>query len=354
MTKVALLIPSMNRPDFLLRQFEFYELVDSPHPIYISDSSNEENAEKLKNGIKKFKKLHIVYQWAEPGKDNLYFLLPLIKEKYCMQVGDDDLTIPKTISECADFLEDHPDYGTCGGKQLNIRFRPEDFSKPHGIIAKLTLLFGRPIEDDDMLTRAQNFLSNTDNMPFLGFMVTRIEVEKSIREITKNFSLMGHMTEFLIIAVLIISGKSKTLDKLGYIMHVNGARYDFDRGIMDDFILSLYASERWKICEDGLSEVIRKKGISLEESLKNVKWIFILYLVHKFTLEAAGVPIIRKKPGVSNKNLLKEVRRLISGNYFMKNIYYKFKPPTKDVTRPESRYFNDFKIVKDFLEKNNA
>src|SRR3989344_4055848 len=82
--KVATIISTMNRPDFILRQFEFYELMDSPHPIYISDSSNEENAEKLKNGIKKFKKLNITYQWAPPGKDCLYLLLPLVKEKFAI------------------------------------------------------------------------------------------------------------------------------------------------------------------------------------------------------------------------------------------------------------------------------
>ena len=42
--KVAIIIPTMNRPVFLLRQLEFYELSDSLHPVYISDSSNEENA----------------------------------------------------------------------------------------------------------------------------------------------------------------------------------------------------------------------------------------------------------------------------------------------------------------------
>src|SRR3989344_2901816 len=113
MTKVAIIIPTMNRPDFMLRQFEFYELMDSPHPVYILDSSNTENAEKLKDGIKKFKKFSITYQWAPPGKDCLYQILPLIKEKYCIQVGDDDILIPSTMSECADFLEQNPDYATC-------------------------------------------------------------------------------------------------------------------------------------------------------------------------------------------------------------------------------------------------
>src|SRR3989344_2421306 len=175
MNKVAIIIPTMNRPDFILRQFEFYELMGSPHPMYISDSSNEENAEKIKNGIKKFNKLNITYQWAPPGKDCLYQLLPMVKEKYCIQMGDDDMMIPKTISECAEFLESHPDYATCSGKQVNIRFNREYYNKPFGIIGRQTRPHGRSIEDEDMLFRVKNFLSNTF---FICFTVTRVEVEK--------------------------------------------------------------------------------------------------------------------------------------------------------------------------------
>src|SRR3990167_6208305 len=102
MQKVAIIIPTMNRPDFIFRHFEFYELMNSPHPIYVSDSSNEENAQRIRDGIKRFKNLNTTYQWVPPGKDCLYQLMPLIKEKYCMQIGDDDLIIPKTVSECAD------------------------------------------------------------------------------------------------------------------------------------------------------------------------------------------------------------------------------------------------------------
>jgi glycosyltransferase domain-containing protein len=339
----------MNRPDFILRQFEFYELMNSPHPIYISDSSNEEKSEKLKNGIKKFKKLNITYQWAPPGKDCLYQLLPLVKEKYCIQMGDDDIMIPKTLSECADFLEEHPDYGTCGGKQVNIRFRREDYNNPFGIIERQTRPLGRSLEDEDMLVRIKNFWSDTF---FIPFVVRRFETESSIRNITKHFSFIGCMVEFLLVSILITSGKAKTLDKLGYIMQINDNRYDFDYTLYIDFVLSPDMNKNWKICEEELSEVIRKKGRSREESLKIVKWLFIVFLAHQFTLNISWLPIGRKDPEIVKRNLLKELRRFISSNHLLKSIYYKFYPPVKDITRPESKYFNDFETVKDFLEKN--
>ena len=44
--KVAILIPTMNRADFVIRQLQYYASVNCPHTIYIGDSSNQENSEK--------------------------------------------------------------------------------------------------------------------------------------------------------------------------------------------------------------------------------------------------------------------------------------------------------------------
>ena len=45
--KVAILIPTKNRSDFLIRQLKYYASVDSVHPIYIGDSSDENDKEKI-------------------------------------------------------------------------------------------------------------------------------------------------------------------------------------------------------------------------------------------------------------------------------------------------------------------
>lgn len=345
--KVAIIIPTMNRPDFILRQFEFYEFMNSPHPVYILDSSNEENAEKLKKGIKKFKKLSIVYEWAPPGKDHLYSLLPLIKEKYCVQIGDDDLVIPKTISECADFLENHPDYATCAGKQVNIRFRQEDYNKHRGLIDWGTLPLGRSIEDEDMLARVKNFWLNPN---FICFAVRRIEIEEKIRNITKSFSLMEPLIEVILWSMLIVYGKAKIVDKLGYIMQISNNR-NFSSELAVDTMLDPATKGKWDVCKNGLSELLQGEGISNEESRNIAKWIFILYLANKFTYETnwRSYGLSGNKP--TKQKTPKSIRYFISRLPLLKKIYYKFKPP-QDAARSESRYFSDFKIVKDFLEKN--
>src|SRR3989344_3188224 len=347
MIKVAIIISTMNRPDFMLRQFEFYELMNSPHPIYILDSSNPENAEKLKNGIKKFKNFKIIYQWAPPGKDHTYNLMPFIEEKYCVRSCDDDIIIPKTISECADFLEKNPDYGTCAGKQINIRFRREDYNNPFGIIEKQTRPFGRSVEDENMLARVKNFWSD---QYFICFAVTRTETEREIRNITKHFAIAGDMFEFLLFDMLIISGKAKVLDKLGYIMQRSDLPF-FDHSLTEDFLMHPSIGEQWRICEEGFSEIIRKKGISEKESRFAVRGMFIVYLAQQYSIEKTWLSIGQKEPVSSAKpgsvwselDLLKKLKHFASNKPFLKKVYYKFNPPDY-VTRPESKYFADYKI----------
>jgi glycosyltransferase domain-containing protein len=352
MHKVAIIIPTMNRPDLILRQFEFYELMNSPHPIYVSDSSNEENAKKLIKGIEKFKTLKITYQWASPGKDHLYSLLELVKEKFCIQMGDDDIMIPDTISECADFLEQNHDYGTCMGKQVNIRFRKEDYNNAFGKIGQQTRPMGRSVEGDDMLVRIKDFWSNPY---FICFVVRRTETERKLRKITKNFSLMERMLEFLLVSNLIICGKSKILDKLGYVMQISDNRYNFEQDLYLDFVLSPDIKDKWKIARDGLSEIIFGTGKTKEDSDKIAKWMFIVYLAHQFKLDVDWLPVNSDRGGiVKNKNYLKRAKYIILNNPVLSSIYHKFKPPHGDVAYPGSKYYNDFKNIKDFLEKNRT
>ena len=346
MQKVAIIIPTMNRPDFIFRHFEFYELMNSPHPIYVSDSSNEENAQRIRDGIKRFKNLNITYQWVPPGKDCLYQLMPLIKEKYCMQIGDDDLVIPKTVSECADFLEDHPDYATCSGKQINVRFRQEDYNKFRGLLGRATLPMGRSMEDEDMLARVKNFWSDPN---FICFAVTRTEIETKIRNVTKHFLLMEPIIEVILWSMLIIYGKAKIIDKLGYIMQISNNR-SFSTDLAIDVLLAPSIKEKWGACQNGLSELLRGLGVSNEESRNVSKWIFILYLANKFTYETSWRSYGFPKNAPAKQESSKKLRYFVAHLPLLKKMYYKFKPP-QDATRPESKYFRDFKVVKDFLEK---
>lgn len=343
----------MNRPDFMLRKFRFYELMKNFHPLYVLDSSNEENSQKIKEHIKQFRTLNITYLWVPAGKDYVYQLLSLIKERYCFHMGDDDFIIPKTISECADFLESHPDYGTCSGQQVNIRLRKEDYDKPYGIVERVTRPINKSYEEGDILTRFKNFWSTTT--PFICFAVRRVETERAIRNITKHFGLLEDMYEFILLTVLVSAGKYKVLDKLGYVMQVSDLR-TFDHRLTEDLFMFPKAGEQWKIYLEGFSAILKEKGISQEVSMLTAKRVFILFLAtqlkigNEWSLNAPKLTISGRpvKKGFMH-NLFRKLKHFISSKSFLKDIYYKFNSP-EYVDRPESKYHEDFRKVKDFLE----
>ncbi len=342
----------MNRPDFLFRQFDFYELMNSPHPIYILDSSNEENSQKIKEGIKKFKKLNITYQWAPPGNDHVYSLMPLIKEKYCTTACDDDIMIPSIASECADFLENHPDYATCMGKEVSIRFRPEDFNKPYGIIERATLPMGKSFEDEDAFQRARNFWSDPNH---ICLSVRRVEVERKIRNITKNFFLTEACTEFTVQSMPIVAGKAKILDRLGYIMQISGIRYGFvDVDEIDGFIASPSLKKKREIMFNGLSEIFQEQGKSKEKSVIMATVMFNIYTARCINAEIKDLTSYLEQTGEvksspTKKAVSKRLKYFILGLPLFKRAYFKYKKP-QDVMQPESPYFKEFKVIRDFLK----
>ena len=60
-SNLGIIVPTMNRPDFVIRQLNYYASLNSPHAIYYADSSNLENSKKITDEIAKLNdKLHIV------------------------------------------------------------------------------------------------------------------------------------------------------------------------------------------------------------------------------------------------------------------------------------------------------
>jgi hypothetical protein len=153
---------------------------------------------------------------------------------------------------------------------------------------------------------------------------------------------------------LVISGKFKVLDKVGYVMQISDIR-TFSHRLTEDLFLFPSAGEQWRIYLEGFSEILQKKGISEKESTTIAKSIFILflaslYLPHLSSIETSWVSLGHKKSTSVRKNLFRKLRHFASSLPLLKKIYYKFNPPNNYVNLPESKYFDDFKMVKDFLE----
>ena len=131
---VAILVPTKNRPDFILRMLSYYNLTNSSHPILIGDASDLTTSKKIRDIINEFKNLEVKYfHWENVGCNQTIYRLTNEASKnydYAAQQGDDDFFIPSSLSKCALFLSNNPDYRTAQGRAAYIRLdRPGAFGR---------------------------------------------------------------------------------------------------------------------------------------------------------------------------------------------------------------------------------
>ena len=123
-SNLGIIVPTMNRPDFVIRQLNYYASLNSPHTLYYSDASASENSKKIREEIDKLKnKLNIVYLVSPAGNSirSVIQLLSSVRQKYVAFLGDDDYWVPDALSQCAEFLEKNPDYETAITKSLSFK-----------------------------------------------------------------------------------------------------------------------------------------------------------------------------------------------------------------------------------------
>ena len=96
MNKVSILIITKNRPNFLLRQLNYYLSVNNQHPIYIGDSSDKKFTTKYYIEYKKLKKNLIIKYFYLPELNDrmaMSYILERSTENYCAYSGDDDFQV---------------------------------------------------------------------------------------------------------------------------------------------------------------------------------------------------------------------------------------------------------------------
>jgi len=120
--KVAILIPTLNRKDFLLRTLKYYSLLKSIHPIYIGDASSISMIEEINTVVRGRVVVHY-FHW--PGLSDRDTIKKLAQKasvdcEYCAFQGDDDFFVPNSLSICAEFLSNNDSFRTAQGNAAVI------------------------------------------------------------------------------------------------------------------------------------------------------------------------------------------------------------------------------------------
>jgi glycosyltransferase domain-containing protein len=278
--KVAILIPTMNRSEFLIRQLRYYASVKSPHPVYIGDASNEEHRQRIENEINNIGlKLTIHYHhWPDANdRQSIAGLAEVALEPYCAYTGDDDFLIPDSLTKCAEFLKTQPDYRTAQGKAILFSLKE---SGPYGVLSGIGTYWTKKEAEENTGVRRISQFAQSYWVPQFSVHRTREFVKDSVQyqKITdKSFGELLHSFTF------ISKGKSKFIDCLYLFRQGHEARY-----ILPDIFDWLTGSEwhpSFGIFKESLtSALIETDGISIavaQEEVKQTFWAYLSGLIEK-------------------------------------------------------------------------
>ena len=121
--KVTILIPTLNRSEFMLRALSYYGKVGFKGWICIGDSSDAQHSNRIKSVVFALEdKLNIIYKYFPKLSYDLQTcfkeLIEIAPTPYLVYSGDDDLLIPASLDQCTAFLEDHPEYSAAHGLRI--------------------------------------------------------------------------------------------------------------------------------------------------------------------------------------------------------------------------------------------
>ena len=351
-TNVGIIIPTMNRPDFIIRLLSYYAGLHSPHTLYIADSSDEENANRIKAKIASLEgKLRVIYSYFPPG-DTMKCMMALLSqthEKYACYMGDDDYMIPGALSECAEFLEKNPDYELAIGHSISFHL---DGGRAYGTLKDIHDYPRYSIEDNTASARLNTYLS-TRYSPLVNCIIRT----KNFLEAYEKSRLVDDIavkTDYLPSCLLIISGKSKVIDRLCFVRQLHQSHY-----VLPDTFDWLTAKGWYRSYEPFRSLLVEKvaktDGLSLNESEKVFKQAYLSHLIMLLSRTR------REQPGPAIKrSFISRLRSKIAVTFpILKRIYRRTraylhnKPQLHyEVLQPDSKYYNDFLLISSSFKAN--
>jgi glycosyltransferase domain-containing protein len=274
---VGLVMPTLNRADFVIRQLAFYEAARSPHTVYIGDSSGDAQSERIRQAIASLRNTRCVYVRCEGYAQNktTVTLVSAVEERYCAIIPDDDFLFPSGLSKCAAFLESAPEYSTAQGRAILFTL---DRPGPLGDIGALGDYWGRPCaEADDTRRRLQDFIAS--------YWVPLFSVHRT-RDFLEDWAPFGPIADRAFgelgpSLLTIARGKSRFIDCMYLARQAHAEQY----AVSD--VVRWLTSPNWhpayEAFEDSMLEALtRSAGLTAELAREVARELLYRYLAQRF------------------------------------------------------------------------
>jgi len=208
------MIPTKNRPNFILRQLKYYSLSNFQGVILIGDSSDSKFFEENKSNIIDFGKeltiRHLHYPEVTPDKA-LSYLSSEVQTDYSAFVADDDIILVESILAGINFLDSHLEYSAVHGKALLMSLASEK-GEPYGKLNSMNLYPLAIISEDTALGRIKEFFANVANVN-MAIVRSKINVDafKEVEKLSNYYSIYV-FGELLHASIVCARGKIGQID----------------------------------------------------------------------------------------------------------------------------------------------
>lgn len=313
---LTLIIPTMNRSEFLIRLLRYYADTKFKYQIIIGDSSNESHLKKLKDEIKKIdSRLKITLKEC-PNLSHprtVWEITSLVTTPYTALVCDDDFLIGRGLEKCVNFLETNKDYVSAHGSGAIFSLKESGSS---GQVKGVREYMQPSIE---LPTGAERLSCLLHNYSVVLFSVHRTSVWKKMWHKAPEISDLGIAAELLAACISIISGKTKQLDCLTLVRQGHDARYG-KRDIYDRIHDQGWSQSVRVFSESLAEELIIKDNISkdvAENIVKNSWWDYLNLTFRKFFLICSkkNIPTFKSRIGKKLRkypNIKRMIARLLT------------------------------------------
>jgi glycosyltransferase domain-containing protein len=354
--KVAVLVPTRNRPDFVGRTIGYYESLKSDHPIYIGDASDGETAAENAKIAARARNTPVRYfHWEGlKAKETTIKLAEIVAAEceFCALQGDDDYYVPTSLSRCAEFLARSPDYRTAQGRGGVVSL---DRPGPFGAIQTVHDYWGiNSLEQDDGAERLRAF----HRKYFIGAYSTHrtrdfVQDSESYADVRDD-----GFGELLLNYMIAIRGKSKFIDCLYLVRHVPYSRpWDFVKWLVEpDF------SAQFQTTVSALARALQEtSSLSADEARKAASAVIEGYIDRQITKRSAGlvggIPSSTRTARVRAADLLplgaKRAILQTAGRVWRRAVRVSGRQPdTRDLkllNSPESSFFDEFVPIRESL-----
>ena len=348
---ISILIPTLNRSDFLIRALHYYGKVGFKGCVCIGDSSNAQHTKKTKHAIQTLgDKIKIIYRnFPNPPyiHDGMVMkeLIKLAPTPYAVFAGDDDFLIPNGLEKCIAFLEDHPEYSAAHGIRVAVRL------KSSGAFGELKSANFAPQPILKHETATERWIGYMRKAVTTQYSVHRTETWRRMYRDVASIPIRYFGPEILPCSMSSILGKIKGLDCLSIVLQQSENRiFDWNKQSMYHLINQPDWFTSFQVLLNCIIEaLIQKDGISnkkAQEIVDRELWHHILSLLQwqykkkydEFGSRDSMKDILRRVPGLIALNRL--IRKNPSENDL--DCKYKNRISLDFLLNPSSPFYADF------------